>query len=196
LGNYQNITAETSPGIALKSPIRNLASQVLHFSLTGEVEDQKKSENQEEWIEIHVDGFRKKIPVFVADQSKFVAFFDQSIFCSTWKGIFWNKAPSIVNKENIWIDAAVFQKCFTCDIDIRKEKLWICFDGKILEADLNSPFYIYENSSGQRYMREGKLWISNESDSKMINADIFCEEADMQRKDIHDGVYYTGQFIT
>ncbi|HPJ13424.1 MAG TPA: hypothetical protein PLV00_08560, partial [Caldisericia bacterium] len=123
------------------------------------------------------------------------AFFDQSFFCSTWKEIFWNKTKAIANEEGVWVDDAVFQKCFTCEISTRREKLSLSFDGKTLEADLDSSFYIYTNDSGQRYMREGKLWITNDSDIKMINADIFCEEADMQRSDTNDGVYYTGQFI-
>lgn len=196
LGTCQNVSIETSAGIVLDTPIQNISSQVLCFTLKSSYEGDEKTERQEESIFIHADDFTKVIPVYVTNTPKFVAFFDQSIFCSTWKGIFWNKARAIANEEGVWVDAAVFQECFTCEISTRREKLSLYFDGKTLEADLNSSFYIYTNASGQRYMREGKLWITNDNGTKMINADIFCEEAGLQRNDENGSVYYTGHFVT
>ena len=44
-------------------------------------------------------------------------------------------------------------------------------------------------------MREGKLWITNENEIKMINADIFIEEAEAERSERNNGIYYYGKVI-
>ncbi|MDD4614170.1 MAG: C25 family cysteine peptidase [Caldisericia bacterium] len=171
---YPGMKSTEHIGVYVKKPFKNLQIETNNKEIQiGEIQ-QKQSQilaltitpTQEKNLEIKVivDGFEKVFPIHMKQKEMFVTLFDQSIFTHTWKGCCWSKVPCVIQEKQqfCWIDIALMEQLFPCEIYAKEDVYFLSFEGITLEAQPNESWYIYQNKEGQRYRRDGVLFQKND----------------------------------
>ncbi len=152
--------------------IKQKQSQVIQLSISPQ-------EEKTIILKVIVDGIEKDLPIQCVQQEKFVTLYDQSIFADTWKGVVWSKNPCTIEEKRqyCWIDCMLMEAIFTCDISNKKDTYFLSFEDILLEAQLNENWYVYQNSEGQRYRRDGVLFQKDSRGNVFIEPTLYVTYA-------------------
>ena len=81
----------------------------------------------------------------------------------------------------MWIDTELMENIFDCDIRIKKDTITISFNDIQLEATKDKSFYIYENSDGKRYKRDGAMFKQNTNGDYIVNPGVYIDMMDGEK---------------
>jgi len=152
--------------------IQQKQSQVIQLSISPQ-------EEKTIILKVIVDGIEKDLPIQCVQQEKFVTLYDQSIFAYTWKGVVWSKNPCTIEEKRLycWIDCMLMEAMFPCEISDKKDTYFLSFEDILLEAQLNENWYVYQNSEGQRYRRDGVLFQKDSQGNVFIEPTLYVTYA-------------------